>query len=195
MRGYDIAQIAKKTGLTNHYVSDLSRLIEQGEERLLQAVEAGQIPISIAVEIAQSDDCCPGSALHSACDAIPRKSFEALRPQQVKEVLVGKQRAQCVRGKYQVIASGAGLAYQKPLAVSLLPIRLDQRMGRKCCFALSSLQLQSNPATPSSLHEALDGHQFAAAKNLLLVCLSESVLDSGNVNASSSVATRQTICA
>ena len=66
IRGYDIAQIAKKTGLTNHYVSDLSRLIEQGEERLLQAVEAGQIPISIAVEIAQSDDAGIQNALRQA---------------------------------------------------------------------------------------------------------------------------------
>jgi ParB family chromosome partitioning protein len=55
-RGYDEPEIARKTGLTVEYVRDIIRLIENGELRLLRAVESGHIPVSIAVDIAQAED-------------------------------------------------------------------------------------------------------------------------------------------
>ncbi len=55
-RGYNDTTIARKTGLTLEYVKGVSRLLQKGEHRLLRAVEAGQIPVSIAVEIAASSD-------------------------------------------------------------------------------------------------------------------------------------------
>ena len=45
-RGHKEKEIAAKTGLNYHYVRDVTRLIEKGEERLLQAVQAGQVPIT-----------------------------------------------------------------------------------------------------------------------------------------------------
>jgi len=55
-RGYTYAQIARKTDLDQTYVRGLVRLIQKGEERLIQAVERRKIPISVAVTIASSDD-------------------------------------------------------------------------------------------------------------------------------------------
>jgi ParB family chromosome partitioning protein len=55
-RGATPTEIAKKTGLNYHYVLDLLKLMSKGEERLLQAVEAGHIPITVAVEIADAKD-------------------------------------------------------------------------------------------------------------------------------------------
>lgn len=55
-RGYNDTTIARKTGLTLEYVKGVLRLLQKGEHRLLRAVEAGQIPVSIAVEIAASSD-------------------------------------------------------------------------------------------------------------------------------------------
>lgn len=55
-RGYNIAEIADKTGLSKEYVRDLLRLLQNGEERLVAAVERNQIPITVAVEIANTDD-------------------------------------------------------------------------------------------------------------------------------------------
>jgi ParB family chromosome partitioning protein len=55
-RGYKEKEIAAKTGLNYHYVRDVVRLIEKGEERLLKAVEAGQIPVTVAVDIAEAGD-------------------------------------------------------------------------------------------------------------------------------------------
>jgi ParB family chromosome partitioning protein len=55
-RGYEFDEIARKTGLTVEYVRGVSGLIEGGEQRLLRAVEAGQMPVSVAVLIAQAED-------------------------------------------------------------------------------------------------------------------------------------------
>ena len=55
-RGYSDAAISQKTGLNRTYVQGVNRLIEKSEHRLLRAVESGQIPVSIAVEIAGASD-------------------------------------------------------------------------------------------------------------------------------------------
>ncbi|WP_417381900.1 plasmid partitioning protein RepB C-terminal domain-containing protein [Gimesia sp.] len=55
-RGYTFSQIATKTALDVSYVRGMIKLLNNGEERLLQAVEKGKIPISVAVTIASSDD-------------------------------------------------------------------------------------------------------------------------------------------
>lgn len=55
-RGYGTSEIASKVGLSEKYVADLCRLVDKGEERLIEAVERGDIPLAVAVEIASSQD-------------------------------------------------------------------------------------------------------------------------------------------
>jgi len=55
-RGYSDKEIAAKTGLSHEYVHSMRHLIEEGEERLLTAVESGQIPVSVAIDIAEADE-------------------------------------------------------------------------------------------------------------------------------------------
>jgi ParB family chromosome partitioning protein len=55
-RGYTELEIAAKTGLTLEYAKGVLRLLESKEHRLLRAVESGHMPVSVAVEIAESDD-------------------------------------------------------------------------------------------------------------------------------------------
>jgi len=65
-RGYKISQIAAKTDLTTKYVSGVLRLLTHGEKKLLQAVEKRRVPLSVAIEIATSDDEGIQRALHDA---------------------------------------------------------------------------------------------------------------------------------
>ena len=55
-RGYSDKEIAAKTGLSYEYVHSIRHLLEEGEERLLTAVEIGQIPVSVAIDIAEADE-------------------------------------------------------------------------------------------------------------------------------------------
>ncbi len=55
-RGYSDHQIASKTGLSLSYVHEIGELIANGEERLLIAVETGQMPLSVALYIARAEE-------------------------------------------------------------------------------------------------------------------------------------------
>jgi ParB family chromosome partitioning protein len=65
-RGYEYEDIARKTGLTVEYVKGVISLLENGEHRLLRAVEAGQVPVSVAVLIAQAEDSDVQNVLQQA---------------------------------------------------------------------------------------------------------------------------------
>lgn len=54
------------TGLSANYVYSVGRLLERGERRLVAAVEAGYLPISVALEICEADDQGVQAALHKA---------------------------------------------------------------------------------------------------------------------------------
>lgn len=55
-RGYNDREIATKIGVTTEYVNAIATLLEDGEERLLVAVESGTLPLNMAIEIAKSSD-------------------------------------------------------------------------------------------------------------------------------------------
>lgn len=55
-RGNSDLQIARKTGLSIEYTRGVLRLLKNGEARLLQAVESGVIPVSVAIEIAEAEE-------------------------------------------------------------------------------------------------------------------------------------------
>ncbi|QDQ82318.1 plasmid partitioning protein RepB C-terminal domain-containing protein [Paraburkholderia megapolitana] len=55
-RGYAPRAIAEKTGLTMQYVQGILTLLHHGEERLVIAVEKGQIPLNAALSIVGAGD-------------------------------------------------------------------------------------------------------------------------------------------
>jgi len=55
-QGYDKRVIAQKTGLSLDYIRGILLLFEKGEERLLAAVEAGRVPLNVAITIAGASD-------------------------------------------------------------------------------------------------------------------------------------------
>ena len=55
-RGYSAEIIIQKTGLSPKYVKDIVFLLDQGEERLIEGVQRGAIPLTTALEIARAKD-------------------------------------------------------------------------------------------------------------------------------------------
>lgn len=80
-RGYGHAQIARKLGFSPEYIWSINLLLEKGEERLLDAVERGIIPHSVAAEIARADDADVQRALTDAYEAgqLPGSQILAIR--------------------------------------------------------------------------------------------------------------------
>ena len=55
-RGYSAEITIQKTGLSPKYVKDIVFLLDQGEERLIEGVQRGAIPLTTALEIARAKD-------------------------------------------------------------------------------------------------------------------------------------------
>lgn len=70
-RGYNAKAIAEKTGLQTGYVQGILTLLQQGEERLLVAVQKGKIPLTAALTIvgAGDDDKAVQIALQEAYES------------------------------------------------------------------------------------------------------------------------------
>lgn len=68
-QGYDYAEIAEKTGLGRDWIRGIVKLLENGEERLVSAVEKGRMPLYIALKIATEDEAAVQIALTEAHEA------------------------------------------------------------------------------------------------------------------------------
>ena len=65
-RGYCAADIAKKIGMERMYVTGIVHLVDHQELALVEAVEAGRLPITVAVQIASGKDAEISEALSEA---------------------------------------------------------------------------------------------------------------------------------
>ena len=68
-QGYADDAIAAKTNLGKDYIRGIIRLLEQGEEYLVNAVEKGRIPLYQALNIAAEDDTAVQTALTEAYES------------------------------------------------------------------------------------------------------------------------------
>jgi ParB family transcriptional regulator, chromosome partitioning protein len=68
-RGYGIGEIARKFGMERMYISGIVHLVEHEEVALIASVEAGKLPISVAVEIANGKDREISEALSEAYES------------------------------------------------------------------------------------------------------------------------------
>jgi ParB family transcriptional regulator, chromosome partitioning protein len=64
--GFDYKQIARIACKTEEHIRRIIRLVEQGEERLIQGVESGIFPIKFAMQVATADDSQMQSVLMEA---------------------------------------------------------------------------------------------------------------------------------
>jgi ParB family transcriptional regulator, chromosome partitioning protein len=122
-RGYSDAAIARKTDLTTEYVKGVIRLLEKSEHRLLRAVEAGQIPVSIAVDIAAADDEDVQIILQQAYEKKLLRGYKLIAARRLIE-----QRRR--RGK-GIKISGNGQRRERPLSSNALVRAYREDVDRK----------------------------------------------------------------
>ena len=91
-RNTSIEDIVAKTGLSQKYVRDIVFLLEKGEERLIEAVQHGTLPLSAAIQIARAktDDDDLGDMLEEAYQSGELKTTQLYEAKQ----LLAKRRDQ-----------------------------------------------------------------------------------------------------
>lgn len=110
-RGYSDHQIADKTGLSHSYVREIGELIANGEERLLIAVESGQMPLSVALYIARADEADVQKALEAAYESGELRGKKLLDARRLVELRQrhGKHKGPMRQGQRPVRMTSAAL--------------------------------------------------------------------------------------
>jgi ParB family chromosome partitioning protein len=141
-RGYGTTEIAQKIDLAHGYVSGIIHLLEQGEERLLAAVEDGRMPLSVAIVIATADEAGIQRAL---CDAYEDKSLRGAKLQAVRRIIEerktnGKKRASRRTNVPLSSADALVRVYRQEADRQKLLIRKAQLTENRLLFIVSALR-------------------------------------------------------
>lgn len=143
-RGYTFTQIADKTALDVGYVRGMVKLLKKGEERLLQAVEKGQIPVSVAVTIASSDDQQIQKALTEAYEQNTLRGRKLLAARRLVEKRKtdgkGLRSAPRKRDNGEVSSDKLLRTYQEETARQRLVIQKARLCETRLLFVVSALK-------------------------------------------------------
>ena len=143
-RGYSDSEIATKTGLSKIYVQSIGRLLEEGETRLISAVETGKIPLNVALEIAEVDLAGAQEALAKAYESgalrgrklLAAKRIVELRQRRGKSQYTGRLRE---RGK-MLSADALVRAYKQEADRQRLMIRRAEIAQNRLLFIVTAMR-------------------------------------------------------
>ena len=144
-RGYTPKQIATKTGLTLSYVQGILSLIQRGEQRLLVAVEKGDVPLNAALAIvgAGNDDNAVQAALQDAYEAGTLRGRRLIDARRVLErrATLGRSIAKNMPHKIgDVTTSSLVRTYQKEVERQKSMVRKATFAQQRLLFAVSALR-------------------------------------------------------
>lgn len=126
-RGYSINEVAAKVDFSPEYVSAICYLLENGEEKLISAVERGVIPHTIAMEIARAKD---GDVQRALAEAYEEKAIPGNQVLAIRQII--EQRNTSGKGIHNRRATNRN---QKPVTADTLIRSLQRETDRRQSFA------------------------------------------------------------
>lgn len=145
-RGYPPPTIADKTGLSVSYVRDILVLVDKGEQRLLVAVQRGQIPLGAAIDIAAAgnDDKAVQAALQEAYEsgALRGRQLLAARRLVQRRQIAGRtiSKSGGPHGHADMTASSLVRAYQCEVQRQRLMVRKTAFAEQRLAFVAGALR-------------------------------------------------------
>lgn len=144
-KGYNPKAIASKTGLTTTYVQGVLTLLHQGEQRLIVAVERGEIPLNAALAIvgAGDDDKAIQTALQEAYEAGTLRGKSLLDARKVidRRKTLGKSMSHATPRKREPVTSSSLVrTYQKEVERQKLMVKKAEFTQHKLLFVVSAFQ-------------------------------------------------------
>jgi ParB family transcriptional regulator, chromosome partitioning protein len=144
-KGLSAKDIATKTGLTQTYVQGILTLLQQGEQRLIVAVERGEIPLNAAITIASAgdDDKAVQTALQDAYEAGTLRGKNLLDARRIIErrKAFGKTLGHGPSRKRESVTSASLVrTYQKEVARQKLVVKKAEFTQHQLLFAVSALK-------------------------------------------------------
>ncbi|WP_368911883.1 plasmid partitioning protein RepB C-terminal domain-containing protein [Taklimakanibacter deserti] len=144
-RGYSDAEIAKKVGCTQSWVFMINVLLSRGEERLVSAVEAGIIPLSLAVDIAKAETDEAQNILIDAHAAgkLRGKKLTAIRKildQRLKRSRTLRKDARGARASRRVTTQDLMRVYQREAEKQRLLVKKSDFAQAKLLFIIEAVK-------------------------------------------------------
>ncbi|MCY2987464.1 MAG: ParB N-terminal domain-containing protein [Planctomycetota bacterium] len=143
-RGDSPADIARKAGLDVSYVNGILKLLTKGEERLLRAVEKEQMPLSVAITIASSNDA---AVQHALADAYEKKQLRGKALLRVRRLVEERRsrgkalhRGVPCRGSGEVSSEQLLKVYREETARQTAVVQKAKHCETKLVFAVSALK-------------------------------------------------------
>ncbi|MBS1770556.1 MAG: ParB N-terminal domain-containing protein [Acidobacteria bacterium] len=149
-RGYNDEQVADKLGVTASWVAMVTGLLDRGEERLVAAVETGIIPVSLAVDIARSDDAGVQEALAEAYTqgnlkgkklAVVRRILQQRALRKKKTEVRSRERPKTSR---KVTAADLQRVYEKEVQKQQLLAKKAEFTQGRLLFVIEALRVLKN---------------------------------------------------
>lgn len=145
-KGYDKAAIAEKTGLGTDYIQGILQLLNSKEDRLLTAVEAGKIPLYVALGInrAGNDDKAVQNALQEAYESGKLKGKQWINAKRLieKRQTVGKKLSYRIKAKRPPDITSASLikSYRDEVERQKILVKKSDFTQRKLMFVIGALR-------------------------------------------------------
>ena len=155
-RGYSDSEIAEKTGLTTYYVGAIAKLLENGERRLVAAVEAGYLPISVALEICEADDQGVQAALHKAYEGKLLRGRSLIAARRLVEVRKRSGKSTNLPGRLRkdtMTPEALVKAFQEDTERKRLMIKKTEATRNRLVFIVEALGQLANDDTFAALLE------------------------------------------
>lgn len=144
-KGYSPKEIAAKTGLTAQYITGILTLLQQGEERLLIAVEKGRVPLNAALAIvgAGDDDKAMQAALQEAyeCGKLRGRQLMEVRRIIERRQTLGRSVARATPRKMaDVSTSSLVRTYQREVERQKMTVKKAEFTQQRLLFVVSALR-------------------------------------------------------
>ncbi len=144
-KGYSPREIAAKTGLTAQYITGILTLLQQGEERLLVAVEKGRVPLNAALAIvgAGDDDKAMQAALQEAyeCGKLRGRQLMEVRRIIERRQTLGRSVARATPRKMaDVSTSSLVRTYQREVERQKMTVKKAEFTQQRLLFVVSALR-------------------------------------------------------
>ncbi|WP_414445612.1 plasmid partitioning protein RepB C-terminal domain-containing protein [Burkholderia sp. 22PA0106] len=150
MKGYSTVEIAKKTDFDDSYVTSILHLLDNGEQRLIQAVERRIMPLWLAVEVARATGDEVQQAMVAAYESKTLTGEQLLR---VRRVLSRREAS----GK---MLNARSLPREKPSPQRLLKIYKTEVRRQKLMVQNARIQEQRLLLITSAIRHFLSDDHF-----------------------------------
>ena len=153
--GYSATEIAGKIGLSREYMWQIIKLIDRGEDRLLNAVETNKIPLNVAIQIVES----PESEIQNVLqDAYEQNIIRGNKLPQIQKLLEIRKRdgknMRTHKSRRKLSPADLSKIYEQEIERKHLLIRKANRIESALIFVTESFRKLLNDSNFTNLLKA-----------------------------------------